>query len=560
MGQNLVSFTLQILLKSYPFDETMSSIIATPELEPYTGRWVALLRGQLIAVGESGPAALRLAQHQWPKGKLELKFVEPAGGTPLPLSPLLEQLTPLWAELDLPVYLVGGAVRDALLGLTSHDLDFIVPQDGVKIAFKIADKLGLPAYVLDKERDIGRVIWAEQHTYLDIARYRAGDLQDDLFDRDFTFNALALPAAAGTTASLIDIHGGLTDLQNGRVRQTSPQAVKNDPVRGLRGVRMAVKYQFTIEPETLQAMQNSIHHLHQVSVERVRDELLNLLMTDNPAEALHLLDEWEMLPAVLPHIAHLKQFDQSPPHFENVFQHTLSVLRWITKLEKMVEVGQSDDPQLQQTLQPFWGLLQERQKTTWAGPISGRLLLRLAALYHDVGKAVTQTIEEDGRIRYLGHDTAGVKLAQKELQKLRLSNEVLDQVGLIVAGHMRPFALAREAQLSRKAIFRFFKQCDAAGLDICLLSLADHLARTQTEGENWQAILNTVHTLLTTFAEQYHTVVRPVLLLDGREMMQLGIPKGPEVGRLLRLLEEGQAAGEITTKEEAINFVQQARH
>ncbi len=252
------------------------------DLSPYAGRWVALFGQQVTGVGETAEAAAQMARHSRPKERFALRFVDDPAGEPLALSPLLEQLRPLLQTQSQPVYLVGGAVRDALLGRVSHDLDFVVPANAVKLAFQVADALGVPAYVLDKERDTGRVILPEAHTSLDFARFRGSDLAADLRDRDLTINAIALPATATTTVGLIDPHNGQADLAVEVVRIIHERSLLDDPVRCLRAVRLAHSLDFALAPETETAVRAAAPRLNQTSVERIRDELLKLLETAVP--------------------------------------------------------------------------------------------------------------------------------------------------------------------------------------------------------------------------------------------------------------------------------------
>ena len=192
------------------------------------------------------------------------------------------------------------------------------------------------------------------------------------------------------------------------------------------------------------------------------------------------------------------------------------------------------------------------------GGIDGRTLLRLGALFHDIGKAETQTVEPDDRIRFLGHEQAGAKLTGSVLHRLCLSNQAVAHVKKIVAGHMRPLHLANSGQaVSRRAVFRYFRDTAVAGVDIAVLSLADHLATYNGTGPQprWQALLTVVTQLCYHYFERHDETVAPPPLLDGRALMQaLSLPPGPEVGRLLRLIQEAQAVGELQTAEAAIEF------
>ncbi|MFT7586802.1 MAG: tRNA nucleotidyltransferase/poly(A) polymerase, partial [Cellvibrionaceae bacterium] len=211
-------------------------------MQAYAGRWIATLKetDQIIGTGTTGPEALRQGRRNRPKTKLSLRYVPDESGEPLTLSPLLESLQPAFARLDQPIFLVGGAVRDAILGRVSHDLDFVVATDGIKTAFQIGDFLRAAAFPLDEERNVGRVVLKRSGISLDIATFRSESLGGDLADRDFTLNAMALPALARTTAEVIDPLGGEDDLKHGRLRMTNSNAFISDPVRILRGIRMSL--------------------------------------------------------------------------------------------------------------------------------------------------------------------------------------------------------------------------------------------------------------------------------------------------------------------------------
>ncbi len=534
-------------------------------LAPYAGRWVALIGEQVIGVGFTAEEALQSAQHHRPKERAELIFVEPARGEPLSFGPLLDRLRPLLLQVAAPVYLVGGAVRDALLGRISHDLDFIVAEEAVRLSFDIGDKIGAPAYVLDKERDTGRVVVANQKTTLDFARFRGSDLEADLRARDFTINALAIPAAAQTRSAIIDPTGGLRDLNAQRIRIIDERALINDPVRTLRAVRLAASLDFMLTTETRTAVAAAVPRLVDVSAERVRDELLKILMTPRLEVTMREMEDLGLLKEIVPEVAGLSGISQSPPHHEDVLSHTWSVLNWLTLLEAVLFASAEGDPALDfahAALEPTVDQLGVYLDRPVDGGLDGRLILRLAALFHDVGKRDTREIDEDGRIRFFGHDEVGADLAGKRLQQLCLSRDAVSQVKRIVGGHMRPLSLAQAQgiNLSRRAVYRYFRALGDNGLDVGLLALADHLATYDGPGEweLWETLVGLVAQLYQFYFERHEETVKPVPFVNGQDLITLfDIKPGPEIGRILRLIVEGQAAGEIGSREEALRFAQE---
>jgi putative nucleotidyltransferase with HDIG domain len=272
-----------------------------------------------------------------------------------------------------------------------------------------------------------------------------------------------------------------------------------------------------------------------------------------------------LLAELLPAIASLEEVAQSAPHHEPVLAHTLSVMRWLVAVEAAVRGPGSGETlgAFAEVIRLYGERLEEHLDRPIEGGLDGRALLRLGALFHDGGKRETQTLDDDGRIRFFGHDRAGARLAARWLRDYRFSNEAAEAVGTIVAGHMRPLLLALEGQVTRRAIFRFFRDTAPAGLDIGLLSVADHLATYDGPGPEPEGLrlLAVLHRLFDAYFQEQETVIRPAALLTGRDLMAaLQLEPGPEVGRLLRHIEEAQAAGEIASRDEALALARATRN
>jgi putative nucleotidyltransferase with HDIG domain len=469
------------------------------------------------------------------------------------------RLRPLLAREESPVYLVGGAVRDALLGRPNYDLDFVVASGAVGLAYRIGDVLGAPAFVLDRERDVGRVVLESEGTMLDFARYRGEGLEADLRARDFTINAMALPATSDERKDVIDPTGGREDLDAGLIRLTYARALSDDPVRTLRAVRLATELAYTFVPSSGEAIRRAAPLLESVAAERIREELMKLLRLPSAQTGVAMLSPYGLLPVVLPEIAALAAVRQSPPHYEDALAHSVHVLGAIAGIESVIRQGTSPPDAswqaLAQVLAPYEEPLRAHLARSVDGALTGSDLLRLAALFHDAGKPATKTVEEDGRIRFFGHSKKGALLARKRLRALRFSNEATRHVELIVDGHMRPLLLSLNPRVTRRAIYRFFRDYGTAGLDIGLLSVADFLAthREPVPFQAWQALQAVVARLYEHYFDYYRETVAPPPLLRGDELMAaLGIEAGPQVGRLLQKIEEAQAAGDVRTRGEAL--------
>jgi putative nucleotidyltransferase with HDIG domain len=532
-------------------------------LAQYAGRWVALVGERVVGQGGTPDQALRAAKAARPKEIPQIIYVPIAN--PLSFSELLEHVTAAVPD-QIPLYLVGGAVRDALLGRSTLELDFALPGQVMKYARLVANSIGAAFFPLDQERDTARLILAGppgQRRILDFAAYRGPDLESDLRGRDFTVNAMALDLRRDK--ALLDPLGGAADLRAGRLRACSPTSMKDDPLRILRAVRIAAAYDFRILPETRSQMHAAVNQLPAVSPERLRDELFKILSGPQPHSCIRALDMLGVLSQVLPELVALKGIQQSPPHVHDVWEHTLGVLQQLENMLQALHLQYSEESAanlimglLVIHLGRYRQQLDQHFHTELNTDRCLRGLLFLAALYHDIGKPQTKSVDESNRIRFFQHDQVGEELLVERARNLRLSNLEIERARSIVRHHLRPVLLSQSSQpVTRKAIYRFFKDTGPAGVDICLLSLADVLATygLNISSEQWTRHLDVVRSLLQAWWEQPQESVSPPLLIDGHQLMeQLNLQPGPVVGQLLEAIRENQAVGKIQAKDEAISL------
>ncbi len=480
---------------------------------------------------------------------------------------LLQEVVQILHAHSLEAYLVGGAVRDLLLGREDIvDLDFAVPGDGLAVARQVANALGAAYYPLDAERGTGRAVLdigathfgsaSHLKTYLDFASLRGSTLLDDLADRDFTINAIAL--SLSDPPQLLDPLQGQVDLAQKQIRAAAATAFQHDPVRVLRAVRQAVELDFAIEAHTEQLLQEAALELPTVvSPERRRDELLKLLNTPAPGKAVQMLRRLGVLPHILPEIEPMIGVSQGAPHYLNVFDHTTAAL------DTWAELARTSFALLPANLRAN---VEEQLNEPLAGNLTQQTLLPVALLLHDAGKPSTRTQEEGGaeaKIRFIGHEQVSAKIARRVMQRFRFSSQATDFVETVAAQHMRPLWLAGEPQASRRAIYRFFRDTRGstfqAGVAVALHALADRQA-TYPAGQGqveWQKLLVVVTKLVTAYFEQRDQVIDPPPLLTGRDLMErFGLAEGRLIGILLNRLKEAQAAGEVVDQATALAFIE----
>ena len=500
-------------------------------------------------------------------------------------------------------WLVGGFVRDALLGRFTNDLDVIVPAGGTRLARAIGDAFGGASFVLDQERDVGRAIVSQaggelpppgergplgESLRVDVARLRAPDLLTDLSLRDFTINAMAVDVGAAESswgecqAAVIDPFGGRADLDRRVIRAVTEGAFRDDPLRTLRGIRQSVELGFRLEDGTFDLIRRDSHLLDSVAAERIRDELVRIVSVPGAWQHLRLLDRADLLRPILPEVAALIGVSQTPPHYQDVFDHTRSVIAHLEGIQALLwpegTFGRRPTPAGDDATviahDAMWADLAE-VVSPYRANLCAHLLLPLsaerfrrdalfwAALAHDWGKPAMRTSDENGRARFLEHDLWGALLAQARLQALKFSGDEIAYVGRLVDLHMRPAYLAHDYPPSRRSIYRFFRDAAGTGPDCILLSAADHMATWAPgpDAERWRKRLATMQLLFETYFREREERVEPAPLLDGRQIMaEFGLRPGPQIGELLEGLREAQATGEVTNTDQAIAWLTERVH
>lgn len=465
-------------------------------------------------------------------------------------------------------YLVGGAVRDLISGREIHDLDFTLVTNSkvTPIARRIANQISASFYPLDKERDTARLIFTSdtrKRLFLDFSALRDTGLEEDLTGRDFTINAMAIDLEIPD--QLIDPLEGTKDIQQKILKACSETSFLSDPLRILRAVRLAVQFDYRITSDTLKLLRQALPQLQQVSPERLRDEIFRLLSIKNLDTSLRILEKLEILPLIFPEISNLIEVQQSSPHVMDVWRHTLSVVQKLEQIlfvlgpdSNLEESGNIVSSWISLRLGRYRPQIADHFLSTLNPERSLQSLLFMAAIYHDAGKASTQSINSHNAIHFYGHEQTGRDQLIERARFLRLSNQEIDRLGAIVNGHMRPFLLNRASEIpSRRAIYKFWRDLGEAGVDVCLLSIADLMGTygSSLPNEVLTSHLTTVRSLLDAWWEQRQELVAPPFLLNGNQLMQeLNLKPGPVVGRLLEAIRQGQVEGTVTNLQQALDY------
>ena len=445
-------------------------------------------------------------------------------------------------------WLVGGCLRDELLGVPVRDVDIVVDGDAEPFSRALADRLGGAVFASSDVFGTWRLVLGEMHVDVAPLRGRAAApaagppdpatrsarLEADLRARDFTVDAMARPLDG---EELVDPLNGLDDLAARRLRLCSSSALDDDPLRVVRLARLARGFDLLPDAAATAAALRAAAGLAAVSGERLRDELSAVLASDDAAAAFRDLAVWGALAVTLPELDGLRGVEQNPYHHLDVFEHTLEGLTYVRGVvEQLGGVGHLTSPSAA-------GL-------PGAPPL---VPVSWAVLLHDIGKPAARRVDEEGRVLFWHHDEIGRGMSAAIAARLRMSNRFAAYLGTLIRQHLRLGFLVREQPLTRRALARYRRDVSPWVFESVVVSLCDRLA---TRGEK---------TSLTSMARHYR-VARSVWtavgkapvpqVLSGHEVMDLlGLEPGVAVGRALDALDEEVEAGEIATAEEARAFL-----
>ncbi|MBO0652370.1 CCA tRNA nucleotidyltransferase [Streptomyces triculaminicus] len=432
----------------------------------------------------------------------------------LRVSPVADDLARRFQAAGFTLALVGGSVRDALLGRLGNDLDFTTdarPEDVLKIVRPWADA------VWEVGIAFGTVGCRKSDFEIEVTTYRSeaydrtsrkpevsyGDsIEEDLVRRDFTVNAMAV---ALPEKEFIDPHNGLEDLAARVLRTpgTPEESFSDDPLRMMRAARFAAQLDFTVAPEVITAMTEMSDRLEIVSAERVRDELNKLILSSHPREGLKLLVDTGLARLVMPELPALRLERDEHHRHKDVYEHTLTVLEQAMDLEEN-------------------------------GP---DLVLRLAALLHDIGKPRTRRFEKDGRVSFHHHEVVGAKMTKARMTKLKYSNDLVKDVSKLVELHLR-FHGYGTGEWTDSAVRRYVRDSGPLLDRLHKLTRSDCTTRNKRKANALSRAYDGLEERIARLQEQEELdAIRPDL--DGNEIMEiLGIGPGPEIGKAYRQMLE----------------------
>lgn len=445
-----------------------------------------------------------------------------------------DKILNLLKDYDEEIYLVGGAVRDYLLGKATCDKDILV-NNAENFAKEFAKKNDATFITLDRENNIYRVVLNDKINYLDITEPIEGCLEKDLKRRDFTINSIAIKLKS---MKIIDINNGLEDIKNRIIRSISETNLVEDPLRILRAFRFAATLGFSIESKTLEQIKNNKNLILKPAKERINYEILKLFQGEYTPQILLMASD--IIELLYPVFTEVKKVPPNTHHHLSLYEHSVETVKQIQKLYK----NSSEE-------------VKEHLDKIDFGGFSRLAHLKFAGLFHDIGKYSTWTIEGD-RHRFIKHDDVGSKMAKEILKQNKFSKKQIEYVTSMIKNHIYPSQVVATENITDKIYMRYIRKMGNNVIDNIILAQADRLSARgpAITKEIVEDNINRLNKLL-----KFYITIKPKLkpipkLLTGQEIMEIKkISQSPILGNIISALKEEQLEGNISTKDEAIAFV-----
>lgn len=451
---------------------------------------------------------------------------------------IVQLIKPFFKNVN--AYIVGGFVRDLFLDKTSPDIDLILCDVDVEsFSKKLAEKLNAHFIELDSINNIYRVVLEDKIHYLDITAPIEKDFEKDIKRRDLTINAIAYDL---NNEKIVDLVDGIQDIKNKVIKGISEQNFVDDPLRLLRIFRFFAKTGFEIDNSLIEIAKKYNKRINEPAKERITVELLKMFEGKYSDLALLKMDECGLLCELFPIFNEVKKVPKNSHHHLDLFHHSIEA---VNQLQIIYENSNVE--------------VKEYLETQRYGNVQGLAFLKLAGFLHDIGKPSCWTIEEDtGRHRFIQHDLIGSELCAPIFKEFKFSKKQIEYVQTLIKYHMYASAMISSNDVKEKAYMRFYRKMEGYVIDVILIGMADRLSArgelvtAEIVEENIKGLTN----LLNDYLEQRKNIKPLPKLIDGNEIMQLlDLKQGKQLGEIIKALKEEQISGNITTKEQAVDFV-----
>lgn len=450
--------------------------------------------------------------------------------------------------LKTDIYLVGGSVRDILLNRNIKDLDFVASQAPQELATELRKELGGTLIVLDSERQVYRVVLNNGFT-VDIARLNGEVIQQDLYNRDFTINAMAYDIAYGWPIAqnkIIDPFQGRLHLKEKVIKHINANAFIDDPIRMLRAARFAAELDFEVHKETIRLINKYSELIREAPGERITPELFAILKKNNSHYHLSFMEnKLGILNKLFPDLEVMKDVGECKYHVVDCWTHSIYTMKLA---ESVIYAKGFFEDHIREAYEKHTSEIIAADRTRLQ-------LLKLGALLHDIGKPSAKKVDSKGRTRFRGHEITGAEIAREYAERLKLSARESDILYNYVALHMIPLVLYKTNDVSGKALYKAFNDMQEETLDILLISLADIIATRKLLNPKEEMGMFKVHIeyIANNYLTRFKPIERPSSIVSGKELMEhLNINEGIGIGRLLEEIRKAVYFGQISESKEGI--------
>jgi poly(A) polymerase len=439
------------------------------------------------------------------------------------------------------VFIVGGSIRDLMSNRIPFDYDVVVQHDAAFFANRLASKTSGRLVELGKQGQVMRRV-INKNLVFDIMTLNGATIDEDLLQRDFTVNAMALAVSSG---SLIDHVGGQRDLASNKIRMVSKDVFRKDPVRLIRAYRLAAAFGFSIEADTHTILAQDAHLIIKSAVERVREEFFKFIQSVESHRYLAGMAHSGLLFCVFPELLALKNYRLGGTHPHNLFEQTMDAYQG---LENLLNTGE----QLKKVTDDRLFRDIDAVRAT---------LLKWAILFHDIGMPWAQTSPDENRNHFSSHASKSAAMAEKICRRLKFSRRQSDLIGLIISNHLQPFFLFHRQQRKiphQKAFANFFMRCRDFTPDILLHALAEFMSKKDILNYGQKEFSDFIHTLIRNF----YSVLQPRASLppplNGNDLIhEFGLKPSAEFKRILGQIEEAHLTNQILTRQQALKLAKE---
>ena len=490
---------------------------------------------------------------------------------PINLTDEIVNICKIVSTTGVKSYIVGGFIRDSLLGIKTLDLDLAILGNTLEIGSLLAQKTNGKCIALDKKRGIYRVISGCDYSkiQIDIAAAPLG-IKKDLANRDFTINSIAIdisnfnnvPKNKIGIKELLDPHNGIESLKIGELRTTSHTALRDDPIRLIRAIRVSAQLDLNIPTELQNEIYTQANLLSLIAGERIRTEFFNILNLSNSGKWLKTMNSLGLLTQIIPELDCTKGVDQPKEHYWNVFDH---LIESVIKIEAIFKHCLVSNDKYKNNANPLLDHIPTYPDVdiyfnSIAGDGHTRVITsKLACLLHDIAKPVTKTIDKNGKMRFLGHGESGSIMTEKILKNLKCSNDLTEIVSKQVKYHLRPSQISPKSQMpSHKAISKYFRDLGNVSIDTLYLNMADYMAARGPllDETEWKTHCSIINIILKNYLNG-NTPDKIPNLVSGQDIMdKLNLNPSPLIGNILSKVREAQEDGIIKNKKEALNYIE----